>query len=121
MPINTEAENRYMIFDNVGQTHYFALEFERMPEGKAFNILEDESNPNAYNFYSVLVFPLLGWLRDLHPLYNAHAERTTKKSLPDATIREALLSYDNVMNVSGIILDALRFRGGYHRQRCAWS
>ena len=79
MPINTEAENRYMIFDNVGQTHYFALEFERMPEGKAFNILEDESNPNAYNFYSVLVFPLLGWLRDLHPLNNAHAERTTKK------------------------------------------
>ena len=76
MPINTEAENRYMIFDNVGQTHYFALEFERMPEGKAFNILEDESNPNAYNFYSVLVFPLLGWLRDLHPLDNAHAERT---------------------------------------------
>ena len=78
MPINTEAENRYMIFDNVGQTHYFALEFERMPEGKAFNILEDESNPNAYNFYSVLVFPLLGWLRDLHPLDNAHAERTKK-------------------------------------------
>ena len=54
MPINTEAENRYMIFDNVGQTHYFALEFERMPEDKAFNIIEDESNPNAYNFYSVL-------------------------------------------------------------------
>ena len=80
MPINTEAENRYMIFDNVGQTHYFALEFERMPEGKAFNILEDESNPNAYNFYSVLVFPLLGWLRDLHPLDNAHAERTKKRS-----------------------------------------
>ena len=79
MPINTEAENRYMIFDNVGQTHYFALEFERMPEGKAFNILEDESNPNAYNFYSVLVFPLLGWLRDWHPLDNAHAERTKKK------------------------------------------
>ena len=80
MPINTEAENRYMIFDNVGQTHYFALEFERMPEGKAFNILEDKSNPNAYNFYSVLVFPLLGWLRDLHPLDNAHAERTKKRS-----------------------------------------
>ena len=80
MPINTEAENRYMIFDNVGQTHYFALEFERMPEGKAFNVLEDESNPNAYNFYSVLVFPLLGWLRDLHPLDNAHAERTTIRS-----------------------------------------
>ena len=78
MPINTEAENRYMIFDNVGQTHYFALEFERMPEGKAFNILEDESTPNAYNSYSVLVFPLLGWLRDLHPLDNAHAERTNK-------------------------------------------
>ena len=72
MPINTEAENRYMIFDNVGQTHYFALEFERMPEGKAFNILEDESNPNTYNFYSVLVFPPLGRLRDLYLFNFAH-------------------------------------------------
>ena len=26
-----------------------------------------------------IAFPLLGWLRDLHPLDNAHAERTQKK------------------------------------------
>ena len=26
-----------------------------------------------------IAFPLLGWLRDLHPLDNAHAERTKKK------------------------------------------
>ena len=27
-------------------------------------------------------FPLLGLARDLHPLANAHAERTTKKECP---------------------------------------
>lgn len=53
MPINNEAENRYMLFDYLGQLHCFALEFEKIPENTDFDIIEDANNPSAFNFYDV--------------------------------------------------------------------
>ena len=32
MPINSEAENRYMMFDRKNQRHQFILEFEKIPD-----------------------------------------------------------------------------------------
>jgi hypothetical protein len=57
MPINSEAENRYMLFDRRNQRHQFILEFEKIPEGKSFDIIEDLNNPNAFNFYGVSYAP----------------------------------------------------------------
>lgn len=53
MPINSEAENRYMMFDRKNQRHQFILEFEKIPDGESFNIIEDQSNPTAFNFYGI--------------------------------------------------------------------
>lgn len=56
MPIFTEAENKCMMFERAGQEHYFVLEFESMPKGKTFTIIEsmDEST-NPYNCYNIKV------------------------------------------------------------------
>ena len=54
MPISSEAENINMLFDYPNQIHYFALEFEKVPKGVSFDIIENEQNPNAYNFYGIL-------------------------------------------------------------------
>ena len=37
-----------------------------------------------------IAFPLLGWLRDLHPLNNAHAERTNSKRTGETNRRCAV-------------------------------
>ncbi len=55
MPIHSEAENKYMLFDDANQLHHFVLEFERFPENMDFDIIEDEKNPSAFNFYGVHV------------------------------------------------------------------
>lgn len=57
MPINSEAENKYMMFDRRNQRHQFILEFEKIPEGKSFDIIEDVNNPNAFNFYGITYTP----------------------------------------------------------------
>ena len=55
LPINTEAENRQMLFDFVGQKHHFALEFEKIPEGKRFDIIENEASKEGFNFYGLSI------------------------------------------------------------------
>lgn len=53
MPISSEAENRHMLFDDPNQIHHFALEFEKLPKGATFDIIEDEQDSYAYNFYGI--------------------------------------------------------------------
>ena len=59
MPIGSEAEEHRMIFDNEGQEHYFALEFEKVPETSSFDIIENESSEYAFNFYGVQIDTLV--------------------------------------------------------------
>ncbi len=42
-------------------------------------------NVEKYKFRNILQFPLSGLARDLHPLANAHAERTQKRDATDVT------------------------------------
>lgn len=53
LPINTESENRYMLFDEIGQKHAFVLEFEKIPDVSRFHIIENENEENAFNFYDI--------------------------------------------------------------------
>ena len=53
MPISSEAENLTMLFDNADQEHFFALEFEKIPSGATFDIIENEDSPTAYNFLGI--------------------------------------------------------------------
>lgn len=55
MPIGSEAEEHRMIFDYEGQEHYFALEFEKVPETASFDIIENETSEYAFNFYGVQI------------------------------------------------------------------
>ena len=59
MPIGSEAEEHRMIFDKEGQEHYFALEFEKVPETSSFDIIENESSEYAFNFYGVQIDTLV--------------------------------------------------------------
>ena len=53
MPISSEAEQIYMLFDYPNQVHCFALEFEKIPNGVTFNIIEDEKEPSACNIFGI--------------------------------------------------------------------
>lgn len=53
MPISSEAENIVMLFDYPGQEHLFALEFEKIPNGSSFDLIENEESPTAFNFYGI--------------------------------------------------------------------
>ncbi len=53
MPISSEGEEHDMLFDYQNQIHCFALEFEKLPKGATFDVLENEQNPNAYNIYGI--------------------------------------------------------------------
>ena len=54
LPISSEAEQKYMIFDYVGQTHCFALEFKQLPHDIFdFDIVEDDNDPNGFNVYGI--------------------------------------------------------------------
>jgi|WetSurMetagenome_2_1015567.scaffolds.fasta_scaffold05159_3 hypothetical protein len=55
LPINSEAEKNYMLFDSVGQKHNFVLEFEKIPTAQVFDVIESEKDPNSLNFYGVSV------------------------------------------------------------------
>lgn len=58
MPIDSEAEHKMMLFDRAGQRHQFVLEFERIPDGtSAFDIVEDISNPEAFNIRNITFNP----------------------------------------------------------------
>ena len=54
MPISSEAEDISMLFDYPNQVHLFALEFEKMPIGVKFDIIENEQNPYSYNITGIL-------------------------------------------------------------------
>jgi hypothetical protein len=54
MPLSDEGEPKVHMLDKEGQIHYFCLEFEKLPETvEKFNLIEDETNPNAFNFYGI--------------------------------------------------------------------
>lgn len=53
LPINTESENRYMMFDRIGQEHVFALEFEKLPNVTNFSIYENINEADAFNFVGI--------------------------------------------------------------------
>lgn len=53
MPISSEAEEINMLFDYPNQVHCFALEFEKIPNGATFDVIESEEAPNAYNFFGI--------------------------------------------------------------------
>ena len=58
LPINSEGESRYMIFDSKDQVHYFSLEFGKLPESTfEFDMIEDEKNKDAFNFYGISLNP----------------------------------------------------------------
>lgn len=59
MPIGYEAKDHRMIFDYEGQEHYFALEFEKVPEVSSFDIIENESSESAFNFYGIQIDTLV--------------------------------------------------------------
>lgn len=53
MPISSEAEQIDMLFDYPNQVHCFALEFEKIPNGVTFDVVENEQDPNAYNIIGI--------------------------------------------------------------------
>lgn len=56
MPIFTDAEQKCMMFERAGQEHYFVLEFECMPKGKTFTIIENtDESTNPFNCYNIKV------------------------------------------------------------------
>lgn len=58
MPINSEAEKKMMLFDGPNQRHQFVLEFEKIPEDVTkFDLIEENTNPNAFNFYDIKINP----------------------------------------------------------------
>ena len=52
-----------------------------------------------------IAFPLLGWLRDLHPLDNAHAERTKVRRPP----LQAIASYSLLKSPNLIVAKVILF------------
>lgn len=55
MPISSEGEGHNMLFEHPDQIHCFALEFEKLPKGATFDVIENERNPNAFNFYGISI------------------------------------------------------------------
>ena len=56
MPINSNAEQHFMIYERDNQVHCFALEFEKLPKGVTFDVIENENpsqNSKPYNFYGI--------------------------------------------------------------------
>jgi hypothetical protein len=49
LPINGMAENKNMIFDKPDQVHRFSLEFEKIPFGEKFDMIEDINLKSASN------------------------------------------------------------------------
>lgn len=56
IPLSDEGEPKVHILDKADQVHYFCLEFEKLPETvEKFNLIEEETNPNAFNFFGVTI------------------------------------------------------------------
>jgi hypothetical protein len=56
IPLSDEGEPKVHVLDKEDQVHYFCLEFEKLPETvEKFNLIEEETNPNAFNFYGITI------------------------------------------------------------------
>ncbi len=56
IPLSDEGEPKVHVLDKEDQVHYFCLEFEKLPETvDKFNLIEKETNPNAFNFYGISI------------------------------------------------------------------
>lgn len=56
IPLSDEGEPKVHVLDKEDQVHYFCLEFEKLPETvDKFNLIEEETNPNAFNFYGISI------------------------------------------------------------------
>lgn len=56
IPLSDEGEPKVHVLDKEDQVHYFCLEFEKLPESvEKFNLIEEETNPNAFNFYGITI------------------------------------------------------------------
>lgn len=53
MPLSSDAEKIHLLYEYPNQEHCFALEFEKVPNGVRFDIIEDEKDPNACNIFDV--------------------------------------------------------------------
>lgn len=54
LPIDSEAEHKYMLFDKAGQRHQFVLEFEKLPENcTSFDMIENTELPNGFNVRNI--------------------------------------------------------------------
>jgi len=53
MPIYNGMTERWAIVDQPNQVHHFILEFEKIPELQDFDIIENSSDPDAFNFHRV--------------------------------------------------------------------
>jgi len=54
MPLSDEDHSRQLVLKE-GQTHRFALEFEKVPLDRPLDIVESEGNPRAMNFYEITI------------------------------------------------------------------
>lgn len=56
IPLSDEGEPKVHVLDKEDQVHYFCLKFEKLPESvEKFNLIEEETNPNAFNFYGITI------------------------------------------------------------------
>lgn len=54
IPISDEGEPKFHILSGANATHYFCLEFEKLPENiESFDLINDLNNPNAFNCFNV--------------------------------------------------------------------
>ena len=54
LPISGEAESKQMVFDRPNQVHKFTLEFEKIPDSLAFDMVEIEDE-DAFNIYDIQI------------------------------------------------------------------
>lgn len=54
IPISDEGEPKFHILSGANATHYFCLEFEKLPENiELFDLINELNNPNAFNCFNV--------------------------------------------------------------------
>jgi hypothetical protein len=54
LPISSEAESKQMVLDRPDQVHKFTLEFEKIPDSLAFDMIEIEGE-EAFNIYDIQI------------------------------------------------------------------
>ncbi len=54
IPLSDEGEPKFHLLNNTNQTHFFCLEFERLPNSiDSFDLIESAGNSTAFNFYNL--------------------------------------------------------------------